>query len=91
MGVVVNFTSGTVAGFGWPPLEYPVKIRGVNDAMITFGGSQQRGDVESRTTGSIDRVTGDAEATSTTAKLQPYEERFHTNYTLKCKPVKRMF
>ena len=65
MGLIVNFTTGTVQGFGNPGLlDYPVKITGINDVTVAFGGSERQptSDVSS-ITGSIDRVTGDVEAT----------------------------
>jgi hypothetical protein len=39
MGIIVNFTKQTVHGFGYPGLDYPVKITAWNDVTITFGGS----------------------------------------------------
>jgi hypothetical protein len=64
MGIIVNFTKNTVQGFGIPGVsDYPVKIRGMNDARIVFDGSHDNGTSVASTTGSIDRVTGDVEAT----------------------------
>ena len=40
MGIMVNFAAGTVRGFGTPGLlEFPVKITGVNEVTVAFGGS----------------------------------------------------
>ena len=37
MGIIVDFTKNTVQGFGIPGVsDYPVKIRGMNDARIVF-------------------------------------------------------
>ena len=44
MGIIVNFTKNTVQGFGIPGVsDYPVKIRGMNDARIVFDGSNDNG------------------------------------------------
>src|SRR5262249_26859265 len=44
MGIIVNFTSRTVQGFGLPGVQdYPVKIIGWNDVTITFEGSRGYG------------------------------------------------
>jgi len=59
LGIIVNFTNRTVQGFG-NVLDYPIKITVWNDVTVVFEGSSPR----SITSGSIDRVTGDAEATS---------------------------
>jgi hypothetical protein len=91
MGIVVNFTTRTVAGFGSPGmLDYPVKITGVDDVTVVFGGSARFGDVENSILGSIDRVTGDVEATTTIANVKS-NNASHTGYTLKCRPAQRMF
>jgi alpha-D-ribose 1-methylphosphonate 5-phosphate C-P lyase len=64
MGIIVNFTKNTVQGFGIPGVsDYPVKIRGMNDARIVFDGAHDDGTSAASITGSIDRVTGDVEAT----------------------------
>jgi hypothetical protein len=90
MGIIVNFTTRTVAGFGSPgALDYPVKITGVDDVTVMFGGSARFGDVEN-SIGSIDRVTGDVEATTTIANVKS-DNASHTGYTLKCRPAQRMF
>src|SRR4029079_7144083 len=54
MGIIVNLTTGAVHGFG-----LPANITNVDEVTILFGGSRPYANVS----GSIDRVTGDAEAT----------------------------
>ena len=42
MGIIVNFTSRTVQGFGFPGLiDYPVMITAANDVTIAFSGRQE--------------------------------------------------
>jgi hypothetical protein len=63
MGIIVNFTNRTVQGFGDPSfMDYPVKITAWNDVTVTFYGREEKMGLSIR--GSIDRVTGDVEATS---------------------------
>ena len=86
MGVIVNLTAGTVRGF----VDYPVTITESNNGMIAFSGQQKDSSSFSRTDGTIDRVTGDAQAGvmmwGAAGKLI-----YATNYTLQCKPAQRMF
>jgi hypothetical protein len=90
MGIMVNFTTRTVQGFGSPgSADIPVNIHGVNDVTITFGG--QGSDQFAKTTigGEIDRVTGDTVAT---LMLQTHSGRLYgATYSLKCGPAQRMF
>ena len=77
---------------GYPGLiDYPVKITDANDVTIAFSGEQQLGPSVSSISGSIDRVTGDVEATS--ALTDPKTNKFisQTTYTLQCRPTQRMF
>jgi hypothetical protein len=83
MGIIVNFTARTVAGFTDPDDDVPAKVRGVNEAIIVFGGVGKNGSI---IRGSIDRVTGVAEAW-----LANPETGSSTDYSLKCKPTQRMF
>lgn len=51
----------SVQGFGYPGLmDYPVKITGINNVTVAFGGSSPANQVISNwsITGSIDRVAG---------------------------------
>jgi hypothetical protein len=92
MGIVVNFTTRSVHGFNVAGLaDFPVKIVAINDAIITFFGSDpdpRPPIVKWTISGSIDRVTGDVGATSAgnTDKIAT-----STTYQLKCKPAERMF
>jgi hypothetical protein len=85
MGIIVDFAARTVHGFGYPGLsgrfDFPVKITGMNEVTVAFHGSNQTG---VSITGSIDRVTGEAEARTQTPDLI-------LRYALKCKPTQRMF
>jgi hypothetical protein len=94
MGIIVNFTNRTVQGFGQPGLmDYPVKITGWNDVTVAFGGSEEELAKSSRDSifGSIDRVTGDVEATQLATDIKTGKTIASTNYALKCRPAQRMF
>jgi len=90
MGVVVNFTTRTVQGFGSGLLDYPVEITAVNEVIIAFGGASKPNNVgqHSIISGAEDLVTGELGVTSsflgTTGSVS-------TSYSLKCKPTQRMF
>jgi hypothetical protein len=52
MGVIVNFTNGTVQGFESIPgfsrwFNFPVKITSMNEVAVRFHGSDQTGSVAS--------------------------------------------
>jgi hypothetical protein len=99
MGIIVNFTQRTVKGFGTPGnlgpgiFDYPVKITAWNEVTVVFRGEEiffagtQRHSIR----GSIDRVTGDVEATSIATNVKTGKTIIATNYTLKCRPTQRMF
>jgi hypothetical protein len=94
MGLIVNFTTGTVQGFGNPGLlDYPVKITGINDVTVAFGGGSERQLTSDHVsiTGSIDRVTGDVEATKIMANAKTGNVYASLTYSLKCRPTQRMF
>jgi hypothetical protein len=89
MGIIVNFTDRTVLGFGFPFDLRPLQVGYVNDVEVRFGGEEETG-VRHIITGSINRVTGDVDATwsfmdQKTGKLEP-----HITYTLQCRPTQRM-
>ena len=91
MGIIVNFTKSTVHGFGYPGLsDHPVKITAFNEVTVAFGGSEANLGVTSSISGSIDRVTGDVEATSMMTNTKK-EVLFSMSYALKCRPAQRMF
>jgi hypothetical protein len=94
MGIIVNFNTRTVQGFGDPGLiDYPVKITGANDVTIAFEGHQLilSGTSLSATKGSMDRVTGDVEADVVLFDPKTNKQMGKTSYALKCKPTERMF
>jgi hypothetical protein len=90
MGIIVNFMNRTVQGYGAPGvLDYPIKITAWNDVTVAFLGSHER--IGSTTRGSIDRVTGDVEATSIVFDVKTGSIKIQTSYSLKCRPTPRMF
>jgi hypothetical protein len=92
MGVIVNFGSGAVQGFGAPGLlDVPVKITGVKEVIIAFGGSGRPLGSDWTISGSIDRVTGEVEATETSADPKTGKTFSSTGYSLKCRPTQRLF
>jgi hypothetical protein len=92
MGIIVNFATRTVQGFGHPGLlDYPVKITGANDVTVAFSGSHDDGTSISSISGTIDRVTGTVEATSALISRKTHEIQMSTTYDLQCRPTQRMF
>jgi hypothetical protein len=95
MGIIVNFTARTVQGFGHPGfaglMDFPVKITGWNEVTVAFGGSDSKSRIENSISGSIDRVTGDVEATSMATDVKTGHVVSSTAYVLKCRPAQRMF
>jgi len=92
MGIIVNFAARTVQGFGAPGiLDYPIKITAWNDVTVAFLGSLDLKGSRSSTRGSIDRVTGDVEATSMVTDPKTGKIVASTSYALKCRPTQRMF
>jgi hypothetical protein len=90
MGLIVNFTNRTVQGFGSPGvIDYPVKITAWNEVTVAFLGSEDK--YRSSIRGSIDRVTGDVEATSMVTDAKTGNIVASTSYALKCRPAQRMF
>jgi len=81
MGLIIDFTSKTVQGFG----DIPVKITEVTDVSVWFFGQQNPS--APSINGGIDRVTGDVEATY--VMHEPIN--FSAIYTLQCRPAQRMF
>jgi hypothetical protein len=80
MGVIVNFTARTVQGF-----VYPVEITLMDDVSVTFSRSNRYRSIE----GTIDRVTGDLQATDVLSGNNKII--LTTYYLLKCRPAQRMF
>jgi hypothetical protein len=84
-GLTVDFTTGEVAFAGLAP----IKVTGVNDAVIKFGGLKRQG-VGWFLSGTIDRVTGDV-TVLLTKLIEGVPQRETRGYTLNCKPAQRMF
>ena len=84
MSIIVNFAKRTVHGFGG---SVSVNIIDVNEATLSFGGSSPSGSVN----GSLDRVTGEAEATSVLRDAKTGDILLMNNLALKCRPAQRMF
>jgi len=93
MGIIVDFTSRTVQGFGNPVwVDFPVKITGVNEVTISFRGSSRVLEITDWSIdGAIDRVTSDVEATSIQTNVKTIKTMSSMRYVLKCRPTQRMF
>ena len=93
MGIIVNFTTRTVQGFGYPDLiDVPVRITAANDVTVTFAGSEETlVSVRTGISGSIDRVTGDVYATEVITNTMTNKIVSTMNYELQCRPTQRMF
>jgi hypothetical protein len=63
----------------------------MNDVTVVFGGSHNYGPSVASISGSIDRVTGDVEATSTISEAKTSKTISQTAYALQCTPAQRMF
>ena len=86
MGIVVNFTARTIAGFTYPGLEeFPVVIRAASEVLITFTGSSESG--SSIVAGDINRVTGELWASSMMRDANTSNIVTSTTYSLKCRPI----
>jgi hypothetical protein len=85
-GLVLNLTSKTAEGF--PVEDLPVKID-ASQATIQFGGAENWGsEFRRRFWGTIDRVTGETQATF---EIGTSTDQSTENFSLKCKPAQRMF
>jgi hypothetical protein len=92
MGIILNFTTRTVQGFGYPGvIDIPVRIKAANDVTISFGGSEVMGSSRLSIMGSLDRVTGDVNASTMHTDEKTNQTIGTTNYELKCVPTQRMF
>jgi hypothetical protein len=97
MSLSINFTAGTVQGFGVPGLrDPPVRITGINDVIVAFGGSTTAsapvlGLSDWSLNGTIDRVSGEAEASEMATDAKTGKAVYSTSYSLKCRPTQRMF
>jgi hypothetical protein len=92
MGIVVNFTSRTVHGFGEPAkiTATETDIRFTSQSESAWGN-----DWYDVVMGAIDRVTGDVWASINTWKKESLlplgEQAMAITYELKCAPTQRMF
>jgi hypothetical protein len=88
MGIIVNFTTRTLQGFGMPgSIDYPVMITAANEVMVLFSGHGQVLNSVSSTDGVLDRVTGDLEATVLLTYAKTGEVADSTYYALQCRPT----
>jgi len=93
MGIIFNFTKGALQGFG-TLINYPVKITGWTDVIVTFYGSDKglvSQVIEESIRGTLDRMTGDMEATLASFSLKTNKPLSSISYALKCRPTQRTF
>jgi len=85
--MIVNFAAQTVQGFGMP-----LKITAADELTVEFGDQQEIGpSVMQSMHGSIDRVTGDVEATHAFFDSKTRKPISITAFALQCRPTQRMF
>jgi hypothetical protein len=91
--VIVNFTAGTVQGFGPGMIDVRIKITGVNDVSVAFDGSGKGNSGVSvwSINGSVDRVTGDMRANISSMDPETGKDMTSANYSLKCRATQRLF
>jgi hypothetical protein len=89
MGLIIDFTSKTVAGFERvvPTFSAAVKITVVDTTSIGFSSTDGSGNA---VFGTVDRITGDVEATMERWNHETNKLQWATGYSLKCKPTQRM-
>ena len=90
LGIIVGLVDRTVRGFRYPD-DFPIKITNINETTIVFHGSSPHapGATYRQINGGIDKVTGDAGATSDVTSLR--ESKASAIHSLKCRPTQRMF
>ena len=90
LAIIVNLADRTVEGFRYPE-DFPIEITDINETTIVFHGSSHHapGATSRQINGGIDRVTGDAEATSDVTSWR--ESKASAIHSLKCRPTQRMF
>ena len=69
---------------------YP-KVTGINDAIVVFDGTNQLYASNLSIVGTIDRVTGDVDATQSMTDAKTGKTISSTRYLLKCRPAQRLF
>jgi len=84
LGIIINFTAGTVEGF-----NTPAKIAHFDQVTISFDATREQRGNQFFVAGSIDRVTGDANALSISELVGG--RTIFKEYALKCRPAQRMF
>ena len=90
MGLIVNFTARTILGLAGPGSGTPVDIMFMDDVTVNFVGSYSDRYRRWQLVGTIDRVTGDLEATNTNTYVET-KKTSSESWMLKCKPAQRMF
>lgn len=94
MGIIFDFATSAVAGFdifaGSLAIYYNAKITFANDVTIVFKGGDPDEPWSNTLDGTIDRVTGDLDATTTSLDGNMKEISW-TRYVLHCTPTQRMF
>ena len=97
-GIIVNFTTRIVQGFGIPGvmIDFPIKITATDDMTVAFSGSALNqkavtGSYDWTFTGTIDRVSGDVAASFRLTKTETMQIFVETNYALKCKESALLF
>jgi hypothetical protein len=90
LGLTVNLADRTIQGFRYPE-DFPINITDINETTIVFHGSSRHapGATYRQINGGIDRVTGDAEATSDVTSRS--ESKASAIHSLKCRPTQPMF
>jgi hypothetical protein len=92
MGIIINFTKGT--GHGFADNIFPVNVTGVTEVNVVFFGAKPTAPnsaTDWHIRGTLDRVTGDVEATSIVFDVKTGSIKIQTSYSLKCRPTQRMF
>ena len=85
MGIIIDFTARTVAGF-----SLRAKITAADEATVAFDGSKEDGENTFVIVGRISRVTGDVHADSMMWNNKK-DISSATRYSLKCTAAQRMF
>ena len=92
MGIIINFTTRTVQGFGILGKGNRLPITAADDVTVTFYGYTSPRDppAEAWIMGQINRVTGAVQATEFLDDNQNNKRLSVTIYELKCRPTERM-
>jgi hypothetical protein len=85
LGITVNLVDRTVQGFRYPE-NFPIEITDITETTIVFRGSSNHapGTTYRQINGGIDRVSGEAEATSDVTNWR--ESKASAIHSLKCTP-----